>query len=125
MTASSVVNVWSSATVSGRRGAHHSPGCDGPTKGRKSDNGEAQAYFLRYPRTRAGADLTDDDSRDHGAPSFALGVADVRAGRGFHPDYAAWDDNQQWDYERGRQWARFAPPSVSARNCSKSNQLGR
>ena len=46
-------------------------------------------------------------------PAFALGAADVRAGRGFHPDYASWDDDLQWSYERGRQWARLAPPSVA------------
>jgi hypothetical protein len=45
-------------------------------------------------------------------PSFALGVADVRAGRNFRPAYTAWSTDMQWDYERGRQWARLAPASV-------------
>ena len=42
-------------------------------------------------------------------PSFALGVADARAGRGYHRDYDLWDTNTQWTYERGRQWAAQAP----------------
>jgi hypothetical protein len=45
-------------------------------------------------------------------PSFALGVADVRAGRGFRSAYTAWGTNECWGYERGRQWARLAPASV-------------
>jgi hypothetical protein len=45
--------------------------------------------------------------------TFALGVEDVRAGRGFCPDYDTWrDTNDRWAYERGRQWAQLAPRSV-------------
>ena len=45
---------------------------------------------------------------------FALGVADVRAGRDYHPDYEIWaKDNRSWNYERGRQWACVAPRNVA------------
>jgi hypothetical protein len=30
-------------------------------------------------------------------PHFALGVADVRAGRGYRPDYDSWAANDQWN----------------------------
>jgi hypothetical protein len=44
------------------------------------------------------------------APMFELGVADVRADRGYPLGYDLWGDtNDRWDYERGRQWARLAP----------------
>jgi hypothetical protein len=33
-------------------------------------------------------------------PSFELGVADVRAGRGIHRDCDLWDTKGQWNYER-------------------------
>lgn len=47
------------------------------------------------------------------APKFAKGVADVRAGRGYPPDYDAWEDtNERWEYERGRMWATLAPRTV-------------
>jgi hypothetical protein len=39
---------------------------------------------------------------------FALGVADVRAGR--LPRFDAFAET--WDYERGRQWAIAAPPTM-------------
>jgi len=45
-------------------------------------------------------------------PRFALGVADVRAGRRHHADYDLWDGQAQWDYERGRAWAITAPRHV-------------
>src|SRR5262245_51289167 len=45
-------------------------------------------------------------------PQFALGVADVRAGRRHHADYDLWDTNGQWSYERGRAWAVTAPRHV-------------
>jgi hypothetical protein len=45
-------------------------------------------------------------------PSFALGVADMRAGRGVRLAYHTWRPGVQWDYERGRQWAKLAPTSV-------------
>ena len=35
-------------------------------------------------------------------PTFALGAADARAGRGIHGDYDLWDISGQWNYERGR-----------------------
>jgi hypothetical protein len=48
------------------------------------------------------------------SPTFALGVADVRAGRAHRSDYETWaDTNDQWNYERGRQWARQAPRTVA------------
>ena len=48
-----------------------------------------------------------------GQPEFALGVADARAGRPTRTDYESWSDSDhQWNYERGRQWARLAPRSV-------------
>jgi hypothetical protein len=46
-------------------------------------------------------------------PTFALGVADARAGRDYHPDYDLWDTNGQWGYERGRAWAAVAPRNVA------------
>ena len=49
-------------------------------------------------------------------PKFALGVADVRAGRPIRPDYETWDVDPQWDYERGRQWASVAPRTVALKN---------
>ena len=45
---------------------------------------------------------------------FALGVADVRAGRDYHPDYEIWaKDNRSWNYERGRHWACVAPRNLA------------
>jgi hypothetical protein len=38
--------------------------------------------------------------------AFQRGVAEVRAGR--RPNY---DSENNWDYERGRQWAKAAPRS--------------
>ena len=35
-------------------------------------------------------------------PTFALGVADVRAGRRTRAYYERWDVDAQWNYERGR-----------------------
>jgi hypothetical protein len=43
------------------------------------------------------------------SPTFALGAADVRAGRSMHKSYDQWHTNDQWNYERGRCWARLAP----------------
>jgi hypothetical protein len=45
-------------------------------------------------------------------PHFALGVADARAGRPYRDRYQTWPTNPQWNYERGRQWARLVPTSV-------------
>jgi hypothetical protein len=46
-------------------------------------------------------------------PYFALGAADVRAGRGYHADYDTWShSNHRWTYERGRLWATIAPKHV-------------
>jgi len=47
-----------------------------------------------------------------GTREFALGVIDGRARRGHRSDYATWDTNRQWNYERGRAWAALAPRSV-------------
>ena len=44
---------------------------------------------------------------------FSMGVTDVRAGRGYRPDYDVWEEtNDRWEYERGRQWAKLAPRNV-------------
>ena len=46
-------------------------------------------------------------------PTFARGVEDVRAGRGYPPDYDQWQHtNDRWAYERGRLWARLVPRHV-------------
>lgn len=52
-------------------------------------------------------------------PTFPLGVADARAGRRYHRDYDIWHGNDQWAYERGRQWAALAPRSVSLKRDGK------
>jgi hypothetical protein len=44
---------------------------------------------------------------------FALGVIDGRAGRGHRSAYATWGIDEQWNYERGRQWATLAPRSLA------------
>jgi hypothetical protein len=54
-------------------------------------------------------------------PTFALGVADVRGGRGYHLDYDRWDTNAQWSYERGRHWATLAPRHVPLKVKGKIN----
>lgn len=59
-------------------------------------------------------------------PAFQRGVDDARAGK--LPDYDQFTFDQSsdeefvqeqingcWDYERGRQWARIAPMSMSLR----------
>jgi hypothetical protein len=54
------------------------------------------------------------------SPAFALGVADARAGLGHRSDYESWDDvDDQWNYERGRQWARQAPRTVALKRNGK------
>jgi hypothetical protein len=45
-------------------------------------------------------------------PTFALGAADVRAGRSYRDGYQSWNINQMWAYERGRAWARMVPATV-------------
>ena len=52
-------------------------------------------------------------------PTFALGAADARAGRGTHRDYELWDTNGQWNYERGRAWATLTPRHVQLRCAGK------
>jgi hypothetical protein len=54
-------------------------------------------------------------------PTFALGVADARAGRGFPNDYDLWDGNDQWGYERGRLFGVLAPRSVPVQLNGKIN----
>ena len=55
-------------------------------------------------------------------PTFALGVADVRAGgRTFHPDYDQWSTNKQWACERGRAWAVIASRNVQLKMAGKIN----
>ena len=57
-------------------------------------------------------------------PKFALGVNDARAGRGYPADYERWKHtNDQWSYERGRQWGRLAPRSLSLKVDCKVNPL--
>ena len=48
-------------------------------------------------------------------PTFALGAADARAGRPYRADYDLWDTDGQWNYERGRCWARLAPRNLPLR----------
>jgi hypothetical protein len=53
-------------------------------------------------------------------PYFALGVADVRARRGYRADYDTWTKtNDRWAYDRGRLWATLAPKSVSLKHNGK------
>ena len=55
-----------------------------------------------------------------GAPRFAQGVADQRAGRPYPNDHDCWSDtNDRWDYSRGRQWAAAAPRSVALKVSGK------
>ena len=51
--------------------------------------------------------------------TFALGVADARAGRSMHKEYDHWHTNAQWNYERGRCWARVAPHHIKLRRDGK------
>jgi len=50
---------------------------------------------------------------------FAVGVADVRAGRGYRNGFDTWKGNDQWNYERGRMWAARAPRSVALKRDGK------
>jgi hypothetical protein len=50
------------------------------------------------------------------SPSFQRGVAEVRAGR-----LPRFDTENDWDYERGRQWAVVAPRSMPLLIGSKVN----
>jgi hypothetical protein len=55
-------------------------------------------------------------------PHFMLGVTDVRAGRGYHPDYDTWTgEDPQWSYDRGRIWATLAPKSLAVKRGGKIN----
>ena len=53
-----------------------------------------------------------------GSAAFAAGVADVRTGTPTRFDSFGDDD---WDYERGRQWAFIAPMSMPLRLGRKLN----
>jgi hypothetical protein len=47
-------------------------------------------------------------------PAFERGVRDVHAGRPFPADFDDWEDsNSQWNYERGRAWAKLVPTSIA------------
>jgi hypothetical protein len=46
-------------------------------------------------------------------PTFELGFADGRGGRGFHHDFERWAADQQWNYECGRLLAVVAPKNLS------------
>jgi hypothetical protein len=53
-------------------------------------------------------------------PAFELGVADVRAGMPYRSDYDSWPCiSDQWDYERGRLWARLTPHHVQLKRGGK------
>jgi hypothetical protein len=54
-------------------------------------------------------------------PTFALGVSDARAGRPVRRDYDLWDIDDQWDYERGRQWATIAPRNIPLKHNGRIN----
>jgi hypothetical protein len=56
----------------------------------------------RYERDLAGTHLR--------TPSFKAGVDDVRTGRS-----ARFDFYRGFEYERGRQWAKLAPPTMPLR----------
>jgi hypothetical protein len=85
------------------------------------------------PMTRAKRKTTQRGRQDGQVPTrpttareimsssgFALGAADVRAGRGYRTDYESWSDvDKQWNYERGRQWAQQAPCTVALRRNGK------
>jgi hypothetical protein len=51
--------------------------------------------------------------------AFALGVADARAGLSMHSEYDKWNTNAQWNYERGRCWARVAPGHIALKRGGK------
>jgi hypothetical protein len=53
--------------------------------------------------------------------TFALGVADARAGRPFHRDFDLWHGNDQWGYERGRLWAVTAPRGLPLKRDGEIN----
>jgi hypothetical protein len=53
---------------------------------------------------------------------FGLGVDDARAGRPYPCDYDLWCNiDDQWNYERGRQWATLVPRDVLVKVCGKLN----
>src|ERR1700751_179464 len=45
-------------------------------------------------------------------PLFEIGVRDARAGRPFNKNYDRWNGDEQWSYDRGRQWGVAVPRSV-------------
>jgi hypothetical protein len=53
--------------------------------------------------------------------AFRRGVEDVRAGRPFDDWFGGDDINKCWDYERGRQWALLAPPTMPLRIDARIN----
>jgi hypothetical protein len=57
------------------------------------------------------------------SPYFAFGVNDARAGRPFRADYEKWDGNDQWNYERGRQWAMRPPRHVALKRRGELNPI--
>jgi hypothetical protein len=59
------------------------------------------------------------------SPAFALGVVDARGGRPYRRDYQGWDGGRQWDYERGRQWARLVPATVVLKRDGKITPAAR
>lgn len=40
---------------------------------------------------------------------FMMGYKDKVAGKPFHSEYDTWELNDQWNYERGRQYGTLAP----------------
>jgi hypothetical protein len=55
-------------------------------------------------------------------PAFEFGVRDIRAGRPFPGDFDDWDTNRQWNYERGRAFAKLVPRSVVLRRGGRLTQ---
>jgi hypothetical protein len=54
-------------------------------------------------------------------PTFELGLADRRGGRGFHQDFDRWATDLQWSYERGRLLAVVAPKKLPLKINGKIN----
>jgi len=43
---------------------------------------------------------------------FEIGVRDAGTRRPFNKNYDCWDGDEQWSYDRGRQWFAAVPPSI-------------
>jgi 5S rRNA maturation endonuclease (ribonuclease M5) len=96
------------STSDGQIAAVHDGGCFDRWRG---------AAVMRFPEQISTEFTTIEEIMSR--PTFALGVADARAGRLYHPDYDLWDTDGQWDYERGRQWAALAPQDIPLKRGGK------